>query len=833
MVEEDLKQQPLLDADLSRLAHNALHNDQVETLIEQQIGPYRLLRLLGEGGSGVVYLAERSHLGGFVAIKLLRHAWMSPMRRERFALEQRTLARLNHPGIARIYDAGTLDDHTPWFVMEFVDGQRLTDWLADRNGTVREDLLLFRQICDAVRYANSLAIIHRDLKPSNILVTAAGEVKLLDFGIAKQLDTEQDPVRTVDGLRMMTPAYAAPEQHSGGEIGIFTDVYALGVILYEILASSLPAHLPSGTVPSTGAAVAPSTLSLRRSAGGRRPEISRREWDDLDVLCLTAMAPLPEQRYRTVDALLQDVDAYLEERPLVARPPSWHHAALKFVARHRSAVAAVVSGLVILIVGSAVFTVRLARARDQALAEAARVMRIQSFTESLFDAGDSDAGPAVDLKTSDLLQRGEIEAEALRGDPRMQADLFATLGMVYQRLGSYGKADALLQRALQERRASLGERDLQYMDSLYALGILRRDQRRMDEAEGLLREAVARRREVPDKPGLEQALVGLGSVLSLRGQYEAARTLLEEARKTEIATHAEDTALYAETLGQLSDVAVYQADYDRAEALGTQAVALDRKLYGNQHPETARKLNSLGAIATNQGRFPKAESLLREALAADTSWYGPSHPDVADDLTSLGHVLTMEKRYPEAEAMLDRALEIEQHAYGENHSRVATTWNQIGVLAYSRDQDDKAEHAFRKAMAIYSAVYGPTHQFVGLAYSNLMGVDMDRKDYVAGEADAARALQIYAIALPPDHVNVAIVHLKLGRCLMHEKRYAEAEKESLKAYRYFVAHRDADGSYLPATRRDLTEIAAHLESKDQAQEVLQALQTNLPPAGSP
>src|SRR5271168_4324400 len=246
LLEEDASGQQLPEMNIESLLQAALHNGGAPWPDEGQIGPYRILRLLGEGGMGVVYLAERTDIGGQVAIKLLRDAWLSPMRRQRFEIEQHTLAQLNHPSIARIYDANTLEDGTPWFVMEYAEGIPLTEHWKARGGTLRDCLVLIKRICEAVQYAHNHAIIHRDLKPSNILVNESGEVKLLDFGIAKQLNREESQDRTITGLRLMTLAYAAPEQLAGATAGLYTDVYALGVLLYELVTGRLPHRTQTG-----------------------------------------------------------------------------------------------------------------------------------------------------------------------------------------------------------------------------------------------------------------------------------------------------------------------------------------------------------------------------------------------------------------------------------------------------------------------------------------------------------------------------------------------------------------------------------------------------------
>src|SRR6202046_1887030 len=335
LLQEDSRGDSLLDRDIAHVAHDVFHDPTADSQPFKEFGPYRIIKMLGEGGMGVVYLAEREDLGSQVAIKILRDAWLSPARRARFAAEQRTLAQLNHPSIARLYDADTSPDGTPFFVMEYVEGIPLTDFCQQHNCSVAERLRLFRDVCEAVLYAHQHAVIHRDLKPSNILVKDDATVRLLDFGIAKQLESLGEPGHalpnpTMTGLRFMTPAYAAPEQIRGEQVGIQADVYSLGVVLYELLAGRLPFDLSNRTPaqaekvlteqetekPSTAAEHAPDSI-----AKNLPPALaSKRAWADLDVLCLTAMHKDVRQRYQSVEALIRDVDHYLRGEPLEARP---------------------------------------------------------------------------------------------------------------------------------------------------------------------------------------------------------------------------------------------------------------------------------------------------------------------------------------------------------------------------------------------------------------------------------------------------------------------------------------------------------------------------------
>ena len=337
MIEQDSKSFGLLDRDVSDLAADLI---QADTTQPREFGPYRIKSVLGEGGMGVVYLAERRDLGNLVAIKILRDAWLSPSRRKRFETERRTLAQLNHPSIAPLYDAATLPDGTPWFAMEYVRGLALNKYCEIHKCSIEDRLKLVRSVCEAVQYAHQRGVIHRDLKPSNILVKEDGSLRLLDFGIAKQLDTEGRPADlTRTALRPMTPAYAAPEQLRGGAAGAESDVYSLGVILYELLTGRLPFDVSQKTPPEA-AAVLTTQEPMKPSLVARRGGMRTGSWIDLDVLCLKAMQKDPAHRYRSAQALIDDLDHYLRHEPLNARPDSPLYTLAKFLRRNWRSVAA-------------------------------------------------------------------------------------------------------------------------------------------------------------------------------------------------------------------------------------------------------------------------------------------------------------------------------------------------------------------------------------------------------------------------------------------------------------------------------------------------------------
>jgi serine/threonine protein kinase/Tfp pilus assembly protein PilF len=348
MLDEDGRE-CLLDCDVLEVARRV--SDRALFSSFEESSPYRLLRVLGEGGMGVVYLAERKDLRSKVAIKVLRDAWLSPGRLKRFAIEQRTLAQLTHPFIARLYDADSFPDGTPYFVMEYVEGVPLTQYCQQRRSSIDMRLRLIRAACEAVLYAHEHGVIHRDLKPSNILVKDDGTVRLLDFGIAKPIESFGDPKeKTLTGLRLMTPAYASPEQIRGEKVGIQTDIYSLGVILYELLAGRLPVD-PSNRTPAEMEKIVTEQECEKPSATARkgaRPGESgtgvavteKSDWADLDVLCMTAMHRDVQRRYPSAGAMIRDIDHYARREPLEARPDSFRYRAAKFVRRHRPAVVA-------------------------------------------------------------------------------------------------------------------------------------------------------------------------------------------------------------------------------------------------------------------------------------------------------------------------------------------------------------------------------------------------------------------------------------------------------------------------------------------------------------
>ena len=797
-----------IDRPVAAVAHQLLGSAPTD-LTAHRFGPYRIAGILGEGGMGVVYLGVRDDLDTKVAIKILRDAWLSPARRERFASEERLLAQLSHPAIAALHDAGTLPDGTPWFVMEYVEGVPITEYCRDRHSSLGDRLRLLRSVCEAVAHAHRHAIVHRDLKPSNVLVTNDRRVKLLDFGIAKQIETFDDPAAaTRTGLRMMTPAYAAPEQFRGAGIGLYTDIYALGVMLYEMLAGRLPFDLSEKNPAEAAALVAagdapkPSVVAWLRALPGDRVA-SRSVWADLDVLCLKAMHADPERRYPSVDALIRDIDHFLDGEPLEARPDAMAYRLTKFTSRNLRAVSIGAAGFVVVAVLVVFYTVRLAAARDRAVAETARAERIQGFTMRLFEGGDEAAGPADSLRVVTLLDRGLRDAKSLDADPGSQSELFLTLGSIHQKLGNLERADTLLNAAVGKRRALLGPDHPDVAAALVELGSLQSARADFPAAEATAREAIAiaTKSLAPTHPTRVKALAVLGQVFELSGNYDSAIATLGQA----VSLYQRDStsAEFVATLGELANTHFYAGHYSIADSLFHRVLVMSKALYGDRHPHVGDDLINLGAVQFEQGNFVEAERYYRQGLDLLRSFYGDVHPETASAETMLSRALVNLERYDEAAELVKKALVVYEKTYGPVHPRVASAVNEVGRIALRQNRYDDARAAFERMTAIYREVYHDKHYQIGVAMSNLSGVYQAQKQFDEAIRLMRDVLRRYAEVLEPEHQLVGIANIRLGRNLLGAQQYPEAEKASLLGYQILMKQTAPPKSWLDNARTDL------------------------------
>jgi serine/threonine-protein kinase len=747
-------QSTLLDQPAADIANQMLAASSIAAC-----GPYTLEARIGEGGAGVVYRGRRSDLNLVAAVKVLRDAWVSPERRRRFDREQRTLASLQHPGIARFLDAGLTPDGTPWIAMELIDGLPLMQYVVSRSLPLPARLQLFQQICAAVEYAHGRAVIHRDLKPSNILVDPSGAPRLLDFGIARHLDdTDAPPTRPE--FRMLTPGYAAPEQVLGQPPGIYTDVYALGVILRELAAST-----PAGEL--------------------------RAVWEK-------AAHPDPALRYSSAGALARDVGRFLANQPLEARPPSLLYHSRKFAARHRAKVVTAAAALALMLAMAGWFTWRLRQSRDHAIAAAARAQRLQAFLLQLFEGGDAAAGPSQGLTVETLIARGVREAGALNREPAVQGEVYETLGRMYGKLGRYQEAEHLLTQAAELNRGSPHR-----ISTLTELALIYSEQSRLEQARQTARNAIT---EALASLGPSHSLTlaaqeMLGRILTEQGHYSQAITVLGAALAARAA--AGDPAATAAAASALSNAHFYAGAYGLARGLAQQALSARQAAFGLQHPLVADDHISLGVVEFDTGRYAQAEKCYRQALAIRENWYGAQHPDTASAQTLLGRALVYQGKHEQARLFLEQALATQQRVFGPLHVRVASALNDLGNIHVAQQRYPQAEQCYRRMEQIYRASYGDSHYLVATAISNRGNVHLRQGDPRRAEPLFRDAVARYSTALGPTHANTAIARIRLGRALLRQKRWRESAAESRAGYDLLSQQVQAPVSWLQGAREDL------------------------------
>ncbi len=720
-----------------------------EGLEGRQIGPYELVEPLGQGGMGRVFLARRAD-GQFdqrVALKLLGAGFVSPEAKERFLAERQILATLDHPNIARLLDGGVTENGQPYFVMEAVDGTPL-DQYADANDlSIEERLELFLDVCDAVQSAHQQLIVHRDLKPSNILVTDEGTAKLLDFGIAKLLDPEpllrRDAPRTRTGGPPMTPEYASPEQVRGGTISTASDVYQLGVVLYELLAGRRPYSVKGRTPseierivcekepPPPSTALKPSLESSNEEADVRgREQLSRRTppnrlrrrlQGDLDAIVLQALRKSPDRRYDSVEQLAEDLRRFLAEQPVSARPSTWAYRGRKFVRRHRWSLAAV-SLILLLLMGYGVtltwHSQQMHAALNEAQQEANKSEQVTDFLVGMFERATpyGTAGPTAEyrdtLTTSDLLDQGMSRVQTeLAGQPDVQVQMMATLGRINRQLGRYDEAESLLDDALALHREHLSPEDPQRAELLHERARLLRHEGDMQRASRLYQKSLALQR----------------------------------------AHRGDEHPRIADNIRELAIIAAREGRYTQADSLFREALSMRKSLHGSDHPEVATELHVLGLLYVLKEDLAEAERLLRQSLDIRRNHHDETHPLTAETLDRLGQVLVMQGEIAEAEPLLRRARAIRQELFPDVHPSRAVSLNNLGRLLQEKGDYDAAEAHHRKAQDIYQELYGPENLDAANTLYERAEVHRAKGDYERAEAMYERAATMQRSLHGPDH----------------------------------------------------------------------------------
>lgn len=732
------------------------------------VGPFTVLDKIGEGGSSIVYRAEREQAGvrQQVALKLLRRGLFSSDEQRHFRIERRALAHLQHPGIARLIEGGITEAGIPYIALELVEGASIIDHARTHHLDLRQRLDLFIDVCRAVEAAHRALIVHRDLKPSNVLVTPAGEVKLLDFGIAKLLDVEVEPTDTPTQHAPMTPAYAAPEQFAHGPITTATDVYALGVMLAELCTGQRrepgDSRPPSSQVEQDPATASSATASrlLRRKLRG-----------DLDNIVLRATAPESEQRYVSAGALAEDIARHLAGQPVIAHPPSKLYQARKFVARHRGGV--VTTALFVLAI-LASLGVALGQA-NVARGEAQRANSVRDFLLSVFTAAEP-AGPRLaPPSVVDVVRASIVEAQRSKSlYPSVRIELLQSLGNVLRTQGQLDESIRLLESNYLEAITILGQ-----SNATTALAGLSLARARINAGQGpaarVLLDQLLQQQGLADHD-LRSRLLAASSLLAV-DRFERERALRESMAAVGECVNAcsEPTRINA-LLAQGYVLANFQQD-EAAIAIMETALTAQRTFFAGAHVDIADNEQGLSRSYRRLGQFDRAEALARDSLAIVEASVPDPHVRRSDALDTLRQVLIDTRQFDEAEALGQRIVAMETATLGAGHPSVATSENTLGFTYMMDAKFSQAVEHYQAALDLSERI--PDNQRRSAIYQANLGVSLGRNgDPAKGMQMIRTSIEILRAQAEPDYDQICSALEKLGAL----QRFGGDAKASLAAY---------------------------------------------------
>ena len=773
----------------------------------ERLGAYRLLHSIGSGGMGSVFLAERADRAfeKQVAIKIVGRGPMDSRIAARLRAERQILATLDHPNIARLLDGGTTNDGVPYLVMEYIQGETLMAFCDSRKLGIEQRLELYLDVCDAVQYAHRNLVVHRDLKPSNILVTEGGQVKLLDFGIAKLLEPstrEQTVALTQANMVVMTPEYASPEQATGAPITTSSDIYSLGVLLYQLLIGCVPHRvslrrpeelfrLILDVVPAPPSQrlfdnVQPSNQDGRRldewdiievaHCRSTTPEkLVRRLRGDLDYITSMALRKEPERRYPSAQQLGDDIRRHLANLPVFAQPDSATYRTKKFIRRHWIGLGATTSLLVAAVAAAVVFALqaeRIRQERDVAETERVRAEQVSEFVLGLTRRSDPYRAPTL----RDMMLEGIDELNTLDNQPQLQQQLRNILGDIAIQSGEYGLAEELLTAALGYHRQTYG-------DESKEVAIIRNRLGRALNGLGQFESALAMHQSAMDTfenlAGDNQSAIGetwqsLGHVFRSLGQVDEAEQAYRQSRDLLGEALGADTYHFAVVSSDLAATLTLLGRLEEAETAYRQALSIFETQASADDPEFLLRKSGLALVMHWKGNYAEAGRLYEEAIDPLDEIFGPNHPLVTGPMGDYGRMLHDRGDLLEAERFFRGALEGNAANFGAEHHYVAYAKVNLAMLLHDRARLDEAETLFRDALDIYASTLAEDHVYVGAALIALGNLLVDRGIAIEALPLLQRGLAIFEASLPADHWQLANARCILGKALTVMDRLDDA-----------------------------------------------------------
>jgi serine/threonine protein kinase len=766
------------------------------------IGPYVLIRKLGEGGMGQVWLAEQTApVKRQVALKLIKGGLYDSAVIQRFESERQSLAVMNHPAIAKVFDAGSTADGQPYFVMEYVDGPPITRYCDNKKLKIRQRLELFIKVCEGVQHAHQKAIIHRDLKPSNILVVEVdgkATPRIIDFGVAKAISPQsglEQTQFTEMGALVGTRGFMSPEQADPSvlDVDTRTDVYSLGVVLYVLLTGMLPFDSDGGKKrpidemlrelreedpPSPSSKINTEKETATAAAVGRGTEakqLVKLLQGDLDWITMKAVEKDRARRYGTPSELAADIERYLDNRPVMARPASTAYRLKKYAQRHRVGVAAG-SGAALLLVAFAITQAvqlrRITRERD-------RANRITEFMTGMFKVSDPSEARGNTITAREVLDKASRDIDTgLTKDPELQARLMYTMGKVYLSLGLDSNAQSLLERALDIQRRVLGSEHLETLESAASVGKVLRYRGRYPEAENLERQTLAIERRLlgPQHPNTLTSISDLANTLFSEGRYPEAEKLQRETlqiRRDVLGPQHADTL---SSMHELGITLTKEGHYADAEKLQREVLDVQRRVLGADHPDTLAAINSLGNIMIFEARFADAEELYREEVALRRRVQGPENSDTLVAMGNFANALSAGGHYVEAEKLQRETVDIDTRILGPEHPQTLLAMENLSFTLGNEKRFADAERLQRQIIAIGRRVLGPEHSDVLETMNGLAGNLQREGRYAEAEKLERETLDTERRVLGPEAPETLESMYNLGDTLESEGHYTEAEK---------------------------------------------------------
>jgi serine/threonine protein kinase/Tfp pilus assembly protein PilF len=814
-----------------------------------RIGRYRLVEQIGKGGFGVVFKAEQEEpIRRLVALKVIKLGMDTQQVIARFEAERQALALMDHPNIAKVLDAGADATGRPYFVMELVQGTKITDYCDEHKLSLRQRLALFIQVCQAVQHAHQKGVIHRDIKPSNVLVSEANGVpvpKVIDFGIARATENQrltEESLSTAFAQFLGTPAYMSPEQagRGGQDIDSRSDIYSLGMLLYELLTAqpAFDAEIlrktamdevlrfireeepprPSARLTTLTPAELDTVAQCRQTQPASLPKLLR---GDLDWIVMRAVEKDRSRRYETANGLALDIQRFLDHEPVLARPPSRLYRFQKVVRRNRLAFAAASMVLAALIVGLGLSTwlfLREKAARQRAVAaeataktEVSRSVEVARFLKDMV----TGVGPAVAQGQDTKLLRGILDKTSdriekdLKNQPEVAADLKNTLGTVYEALGEYDKAETALRAAMALKIGKEAD-DAKMAALLDNLGVVMARKGKWTEAETMHRRALLIQRSLADPNNAEIAktLGNLGNALWYQDKFTEAEPIYHEALTLSRQVGGEKTEEMATAVGNMGVLLARQGKAAEAEPLFREALGLQRKLLGTNHPQVAKSLSNLGSALVDQGKLAEAEPIFQESVDIRRRVLGNEHPALAFSLNNLGGLLMQEGKFAEAEAAHREALAIRRKRFGDNHPDVAFSLNRLAGAVTAQGKFAEAEALYREALALRRKLLGDEHLDV-IQSLNELGMTLNDEGKVAEAETNLRQAVTFQRKLSGDaNADLAKLLRNLAFILEQEGKPDEQEKilrEALAVRQKLLGEKD------PAVADSLSDLADVLE----------------------